>query len=97
MPQIAVQTHKRRIAMPVFRTRINNTATVWERALVDVEAPDLETAINYVSELYDAGELTLNWKEYYSETDDTEVVAADDHDGDAGPPQVAVPAGWEAE
>jgi hypothetical protein len=87
--------------MQVFRTRINHTTMVCERAYVDVEVPDLHTAITYVEQLYSAGELPnqddLEWKEYYSETENCEVVPAGDYDGSPNGVQVVVPANWEPE
>jgi hypothetical protein len=82
----------------MFRVRINHSYTAWERALVDVEAPNEEAAVDYVRELYDDQKLpdSVGWKEYYSETEQDEVVpAVEEYDGTPEEAEVVVPAGWQ--
>jgi hypothetical protein len=70
---------------------------VCERALVDVEAPDEEAAVEYVEELYNDQKLpdSVEWKEYYSETENDEVVPAGEFDGTPAEAEVVVPADWQ--
>jgi hypothetical protein len=72
---------------------------VCERANVDAQAPDLDTAITYVEQLHPAGELPnqddLEWKEYYNEIEKSEVVPAGEYDGSPDRAQVEVPANWQ--
>lgn len=86
--------------MPVFQVTLQHTIEVIETATVDVEAPDRETAINYLNHRLDTFQYHPNWDDGDSGEVEFRVESVEElAEGEVDPRHIdlAVPPEWSPE